>query len=87
MANRRGVQPTGGRRKLGERKAQTVRMPMDHFGRYDAEAEREGLEIGDYLTKSLAEAHGLPVPDYIEERQRKALAAREAEQQEMRISA
>ncbi|SDY63628.1 hypothetical protein SAMN05661080_04117 [Modestobacter sp. DSM 44400] len=64
-----------------------MRMPMDHFGLYDAEAEREGLEIGDYLTKSLAEAHGLPVPGYIEERQRKALAAREAEQQEMPISA
>ena len=87
MANGRGRQPTGGRRSLGPRKAQTVRMPLPHFDVYDAEAADEGLEIGDYLVKTLAEAHGLPVPAYIEERQRKALAARADQQQELRISA
>ncbi len=85
MANRRGRPPTGGRRSLGPRKAQTVRMPVSHFDVFDAAAEDEGLEIGDYLVKTLAEAHGLPVPGYIVERQRKALAARGG--QELRIGA
>jgi hypothetical protein len=61
-------------------------MPVDHFEVYDAAAEREGLDIGDYLTRELARAHGLPVPGYIQERQRKNLAAREG-QVELPISA
>ena len=77
----------GGRRSVGARHAHTVRMPVDHFEVYDEAAEDAGLDVGDYLVMQLAHAHGLPTPGYIEERQRKALAAREAEQQEMRISA
>jgi len=49
----------------GPRKAALIRMPEAHYAVYLAEGERLGYKcFGDYLNAALAQAHGLPVPDF-----------------------
>jgi hypothetical protein len=41
-----------------------VRLPIPLYEQVAEMAARDGIPIGDYLVRSLAEAHGHPVPDY-----------------------
>lgn len=59
---RRGKPPKGPRRQ------HTVRMPAEHYEVYVHRAAELGLDLNDYLVASLAEAHGLQVPEYIRPR-------------------
>jgi len=43
----------------GERHAQTLRVPMEHYEVYAAEAARLGMIYQDYLVWKLAAVHGL----------------------------
>ncbi|MEA5457316.1 hypothetical protein SPF06_21575 [Sinomonas sp. JGH33] len=63
-------------RSFGNRQAQTIRLPEDHFDYYDGLAAAENLSFSDWLTKELANGRGLPVPDYVG-RQRRRKRARE----------
>lgn len=54
----------GGRPSKGPRHATKVRIPIAHYERYLAEAERQGFDsLSDYLVTACARAHGLEVPD------------------------
>lgn len=54
-----------GPRSKGSRYQQTIRVPVDQFAVYQAQAREAGLDVGDYVVARLAEAHELPVPSYI----------------------
>jgi hypothetical protein len=49
----------------GPRRAITVRVPIPHKDRYDAEAAALGLDLGDYAALVMARAHELPDPPYL----------------------
>jgi hypothetical protein len=53
----------------------TLRLPEEHYGLYEQAARQQGLSVGDYLAARLAEAHGLPVPDYVDRWRRKDVDA------------
>ena len=59
MAGRPGPKPKG------KRTAITSRYPDDHLALYKARAVAEGMPLGDYLARVLAEAHGLDEPSYL----------------------
>ncbi|RIQ11344.1 hypothetical protein DY240_29050 [Jiangella rhizosphaerae] len=49
-----------------------VRLPPDHLARYDAEVEAGGYKSrSDYLAVVLAQHHGLPMPSWLVEEQKK----------------
>lgn len=54
-----------GRQPKGVRHQLTVRVPIEQFAVYQAEADAEGLSVADYLTAALARQHGLAEPDYV----------------------
>ena len=70
-------------RSYGERKAIPVRLPADQYAIYDAQAEKEGLDLGPWIIKQLALHEGLPVPGFVgrQKRQKRkatsSLASRE----------
>lgn len=63
-----------GRRNLGERGYVPVRPPIDQRNTYAERAEALGISLGSWAVMRLAEAEGLPVPDYIQDELRKARA-------------
>lgn len=67
-----------GRRNKGERGFISVRPPTDHLAEYDELARDLGIPLGDYAVMRLAQAHGLPVPEYIEEEISRAASQRDA---------
>ena len=50
-----------------------VRVPREHKRRYEEEAAKAGLFVGDYIAVMLARAHGLPEPDYLPQLQEERL--------------
>ena len=54
-----------GRRPKGTRSQLTVRIPASHRPVYEAEAQRAGLALGDYIAVALAREHNLAEPDYL----------------------
>lgn len=59
-STRPGPQPKGRRAQF------TVRLPERHLARYRAEADERGMHLTDYLAMTLAEAHGLEAPPYLQ---------------------
>jgi hypothetical protein len=53
-----------GRPYKGDRHATMVKMPVELHREVQALAEAEGLHLGDYLTRIIAEAHGRTAPAY-----------------------
>lgn len=49
----------------GPREQITFRVPAGYKPRFQAEADRRGLALGDYLAVIAAEAHGLDRPQWI----------------------
>jgi len=55
-----------GTRPKGDRRAITVRVPVDQWEEFDAARRIAGYSsLSDYVAALLAEQHGLPVPDYV----------------------
>lgn len=50
---------------LGDRKKTTIALPSDHYEVYLRAAEAMDLDVGKYITMQMAQAKGLPVPDYV----------------------
>lgn len=42
-----------------------MRIPASHRPVYEAEAQRAGLALGDYIAVALAREHNLAEPDYL----------------------
>lgn len=53
-----------GRPYKGDRHATMVKMPVELHREVLGRAESEGLPLGDYLTRVIAEAHGHTAPAY-----------------------
>lgn len=71
-----------GPKPRGDRGTVASRVPVDQKAFYEERAAEAGLPLSDYVAVLLAQAHGLPVPDYI------VRAAPDAHhQQELGISA
>lgn len=49
----------------GPRTQFTLRLPTGHLALYDGQAKSEGISLNDYLTRHLAQAHGLELPSYL----------------------
>jgi hypothetical protein len=65
-----------GRKSLGPRKANTVRVPIDHAEIYEAEARRRGMDYGQYVAWCMARIHGLKLPtDWIDAQEELPLTA------------
>lgn len=71
MAGRRRPGPD----PKGDRVQFTARLPKTDLEHYRQEAERSGLPLTDYLALKLAEAHGLPVPAYLDRNTRQEALA------------
>lgn len=57
-----GPKPKGGH----EPRAQlTLRLPASQAATYKSAAARLGLPVGDYIAARMAQADGLPLPEYI----------------------
>lgn len=81
-----------GRKPKGQRAQILVRTPTAQRPVFDEAAKQANLPLGDYVAVVLAIAHGLPIPDYIEESQVEQIKrAREQDlkhlQEELPISA
>lgn len=59
MAGKPGPKPKGKRTPF------IGRYPDDHLAVYKARAAAEGIPLGDYLARVMAEAHGLDEPSYL----------------------
>ncbi len=71
-----------GPKPRGVRGAIATRVPLEHKAHYERCAAERNMPVSDYLALLLAEAHGLPVPEYIRVPDPQAPM-----QQELRISA
>lgn len=83
---RKGPHPKGDRVQF------SGKLPRDHWAIYQREADKLGMPFTDYVAAKLAEAHGLPEPEYIAvERERihrrDEAAARRRQREELPISA
>ena len=63
-----------GRRHLGERGYVPVRPPIDQKQVYSERADALGISLGSWAVMRLAQAEGLPVPDYIQDELAKGAA-------------
>ena len=59
MAGKPGPKPKGKRTQF------VGRYPDDHLAVYKARAMAEGIPLGDYLARVMAQAHGLDEPPYL----------------------
>lgn len=81
-SSRGGRRPKGG----GVPRAQTtVRYPESHRSVYEQNADRLGISLSDYFAYMIAQAAGLPVPNYIVDQIDAAAAQREREQEHREI--
>ena len=53
----------GPKARWGPRTQQTMYWPVEHRALYEREAAARGLSLSEYLIRTLAKVHGLPVPD------------------------
>lgn len=56
----------GGRPNRGDRKTVILKIQPEHYFHYWNRAHLKWLALSDYLCATLAEAHGLAVPGYIQ---------------------
>ena len=56
---------TPGPDSRGPRTQFTLRLPTGHLELYTNRARSEGVSVTDYLTRHLAQAHGLELPSYL----------------------
>ena len=68
----------------GERITIAVRAPLDQGTVYQERADALGIHYGTYATMVLAQAHNLPLPDFVVEELEKAKQARNAAAEERR---
>jgi hypothetical protein len=67
-----------GRKHLGERGYIPIRPPLDQKQTYSERAEALGISLGSWSVMRLAQAEGLPVPDYINDELARGAARRES---------
>lgn len=61
-----------GTRPRGDRAAISMRVPIDQRAIYEARAAELGIPLSSWAAIKLAEAEGLPIPDYVADEIRKA---------------
>lgn len=66
-----------GTRPRGDRAAISLRVPVDQRAVYEERASELGIPLSSWVAIKLAEAEGLPVPDYVQEEIRKAALQRQ----------
>lgn len=64
----------------GDRSQLTFRLPTKQRASYEARAAELGITIGSWIVLTLAQAEGLPIPDYIQTELRKAEQHRNEEE-------
>lgn len=64
----------------GERSAISIRVPIDQRAVFEERAAALGIPLSSWSAIVLAEAAGLPIPDYVEKEIRKAAARRAIEE-------
>lgn len=57
-----------GRPSKGPRHPYKVSFPLDHAAVYQELADRAGLAVSDYVVQCMADAHGLDVPEWAQDR-------------------